>query len=81
MPGPLLNETELIPERQAGNRSMFILAYHIVAVSILIVFVWAVAYRRGEAAGERRIRRRLGLAPEGELVPVDNTEGGTGTGV
>jgi len=38
---------------------MFLLALHIVAIAILVVFTWAVAYQRGQQAGERRLRRRL----------------------
>lgn len=38
---------------------MFLLALHIVAIAILVVFTWALAYQRGQAAGERRLRRRL----------------------
>lgn len=45
---------------------MFMLAFHIVAIGILVVMVWAVAYRRGVGAGERRLRRRMELALEDE---------------
>jgi hypothetical protein len=40
---------------------VFLLALHIVAIGVLVVFVWAIAHGRGERVGERRLRRRLGL--------------------
>lgn len=40
---------------------MFLLAFHIVAVGGIIVIVWAIAFGQGRRAGERRLRRRLGL--------------------
>jgi hypothetical protein len=40
---------------------VFLLAFHIIAVGILVVFVWAIAFGRGRRAGERQLRRRLGL--------------------
>jgi len=45
---------------------MFMLAFHIVAIGLIVVAVWAFAYKRGQVAGERRLRRRLGLPPETE---------------
>lgn len=44
---------------------MFILGFHIIAVGILIVFVWAIAYGAGKRAGERRARRHLGVDTPG----------------
>ncbi len=44
---------------------MFTLAWHIVAISIIVAMVWSIAYNRGSAAGERRLRRRLGLDEHG----------------
>ncbi len=38
---------------------MFTLAFHIVAIAILIVMVWPIAYGRGFRAGERRMRRLM----------------------
>lgn len=43
---------------------MFLLALHIVAIAILVVLVWAVAYQRGIRVGERRLRRRLEVQGE-----------------
>lgn len=40
---------------------MFTLAFHIVAIGVLVVFVWSIAYGMGRRAGERRLRRQLGL--------------------
>ncbi len=40
---------------------MFALAFHIIAIAILIVVVWAIAYHRGRQAGERRLHHRLAL--------------------
>ena len=45
---------------------MFTLAFHIVAIGVLIVFVWAIAYGMGQRAGERRLRRKLGLTVESQ---------------
>lgn len=38
---------------------MFLLAFHIVAIGILIALIWAAAFNRGMRAGERRLRRQL----------------------
>ena len=43
---------------------MFTLAFHIVAISLLLAFVAPIAYKRGFNAGQRRLRRELGLAPD-----------------
>lgn len=40
---------------------MFLLALHIVAVGLLVMLVWSVAFNRGQRAGERQLRRRLSL--------------------
>ena len=40
---------------------MFLLAFHIVAVGIMVVAVWGIAYRAGQRAGERHLRRQLGM--------------------
>lgn len=40
---------------------MFLLAFHIVAIGILIVATWGIAYRLGHRAGERELKHRLGL--------------------
>ena len=40
---------------------MFTLGFHIISIGILVVFVWALAYNAGKQAGERRLRRQLGL--------------------
>lgn len=45
---------------------MFMLAFHIVAIGLLIVAVWGVAYGQGRRAGERALRRQLELESEGE---------------
>ena len=45
---------------------MFLLALHIVAVGLLVMMVWAIAYNRGQRAGERHLRRRLGLDAQQE---------------
>ena len=45
---------------------MFLLAFHIVAVGIIMVITWGVAHRMGRRAGERQLRRRLGLDAKGE---------------
>lgn len=42
---------------------MFLLAFHIVAIGILVVAVWGIAYRMGHRAGERELKHRLGLDP------------------
>jgi hypothetical protein len=42
---------------------VFLLAFHIIAVGILVVAVWGIAYRLGHRAGERHAQRRLGLRP------------------
>ena len=43
---------------------MFLLAFHIVAIGILIALVWFAAYQQGRRAGERRLRRQLGMGAE-----------------
>jgi len=46
---------------------VFLLAFHIVAVGIIVVAVWGVAYRLGYRAGERHTQRRLGVnGPAGQ---------------
>lgn len=50
---------------------MFLLAFHIIAVAMIVVIVWSVAHRMGRRTGERQLRRRLGLDPKlgGDLTP------------
>ena len=48
---------------------MFLLAFHIVAVAIIVVIVWGLAHRLGRRAGERQLRRRLGLDAKAEGAP------------
>lgn len=43
---------------------MFLLALHIVAIGILVMVVWTIAYRRGQTVTERRIRRQLEMEQE-----------------
>lgn len=47
---------------------MFLLALHVIAIGILVVFVWSVAHSMGRRAGERQLRRRLGLDEQGHPV-------------
>jgi hypothetical protein len=54
---------------------MFLLAFHIVAIGILVVIVWAIAFRRGEKAGERRLQRRLQSHTGQESAPLPPQEG------
>lgn len=47
---------------------MFTLAFHIVAIAILLALVYPVAYGRGFRAGERKTRRRFEADSENELM-------------
>lgn len=38
---------------------MLILAIHVVGISLLVLVVGSLAYRKGVEAGEKRLRRRL----------------------
>lgn len=57
---------------------MLLFAFHIVAVGILVVVVWAIAYRQGQLAGARRLQRRL--EREGRLLAEDAAVPGAGPG-
>ena len=50
---------------------MFVLGFHIIAIGILVVFVWAIAYGMGKRAGERRARRQLGAESPGSAGAPD----------
>ncbi len=43
---------------------MLLLAFHIVAIAVIVVMVGAVAYRLGSQNAERRLRRELEQAAE-----------------
>ncbi len=58
---------------------MFLLAFHIIAIAILIVVVWAIAYHRGRQAGERRLRRRLALEEASTPAKPPAAQAGAGT--
>ena len=45
---------------------MFLLAFHIVSITMLIAVVWFVAFGAGSRATERRIQRQLELDQEAE---------------
>jgi membrane protein DedA with SNARE-associated domain len=55
---------------------MFMLAFHIVAVGALVMMVWAIAYAQGRRAGERHLRRRLGLAEDAGLQASESSASG-----
>ena len=55
---------------------MFMLAFHIVAIGVLVMMVWAIAYGQGRRAGERRLRRRLGLADDAGLAASESSDSG-----
>ncbi len=58
---------------------MFLLAFHIIAIAILVVVVWAIAYHRGRQAGERRLRRRFALEEASIPAKPPATQAGAGT--
>ena len=47
---------------------MFMLAFHIVAIAILIALVYPVAYGRGFKAGTRKTRRLFEAESQDELM-------------
>ncbi len=47
---------------------MFTLAFHIVAIAILIALVYPMAYGRGFKAGERKTRRMIEADSKDELM-------------
>ena len=49
---------------------MFLLALHIVSITLLVMIVWSVAYRAGEKRAERRLRRLRELEAEEAGAPA-----------
>ncbi len=47
---------------------MFIWAFHIVAIGILVALLYPMAYGRGFRAGERKTRRRFEADSQDELM-------------
>ena len=47
---------------------MFTLAFHIIAIGILLALVYPMAYGRGFRAGERKTRRLFEATSEDELM-------------